>query len=366
MEKEKNKIMPEEIIPMQAADQGDIPTNPGKPDTGKPPVHGMRGSFKPKPETTPEPAPTPEPSEASEKKDVVATTPLSEILAGIEVEEPVETKEPAKKKETGAEYIKRMEAALKERDAAIEAERKKTEAILAERAELEARVERLRLEESPRYKREFVEPINKKLALVDKALAGVEGANKIIETALSLEGKARWDYLDENIDSRTAASAVASTLMEIDALEAKRKEAIDNWQLMAEDYSREGNAKAAALVDGLFDKVVTNVSQRISALRKTGDAANDAAVEARIAQARSILAGEATPEDQATAALLAVSVREYIDANRLLSNENASLRERLSKYEGNKPSIGGRAEETTTTTKPQGFRDRTSQWLSAR
>lgn len=346
----------------------ELETNPGKPDTGKPPVKGMRDSFKSSEPTIREPEIATEIEKEIEKIEPkkepdTATTP--ELLKGIEADDkPVKPK--LEKKETGAEYIKRSEA---ERDAAIkasEAERKRAEEALAARAELEEQIERIRFESSPRYRREFVEPINAKIALAEKSLDGIDNAKEIISSARSLEGKARWDYLDENVESRSAASALASLLIEIDGLEARRQESVEQHKTISEKHAREVGQRADALVGEVFDRVGKSISERLSVFRKTGDSKIDSAVDARIEQVKMLLSGAAGVDDQAAAAFLAVSAPEYIRANRELTSENSVLRERLAKFEGGNPSINGREEPQPKDVQPVGLRQRTSEWLKGR
>jgi len=277
------------------------------------------------------------------------------------------TKEKAvEKKTTKEDDIRALKTARseaeKERDALrTELDTIKTKYVPPERltaaeqraAELEAKLEIQSLADSPKFNQEFTQP---KLDLLNQAselakdVLGADGEG-LVERALNLKGAARREFLDSAFanSSPSALGELTGLLANIETLERKKAAKLQDWKQERERMSAEERASQLRdAEDGrneilrAFDANKSKVAAKIPGYREiVGDEEHNQTVALKMSEARKLLTGEASMEDQAIAAYLAIETKYALKEIAQLRSENEEMAQRLAKYESNKPNLNG-------------------------
>jgi hypothetical protein len=228
------------------------------------------------------------------------------------------------KEDNIAELRRKAEAAeleLKTRDEKLNEYQSKLES-------LEAELERTAFEKSPKFKDKYQTPYSE---AVDTAVAfAKEYADdaSVAEKALSLKGKERLEFIDENFSSASAAAQFVSLINNADEKRGALEGAIENYKSTHQQIIQEEEKSKIQIVDQVnkqFDRMATALADRSDFFKKTGDNDTDKAVDARIQAARNIIHGNATQNEMIAAPFFAVIAKEAVE-------ENAKLKAELAKY----------------------------------
>lgn len=302
------------------------------------------------------------------------TIPSKGLLGDMEVAEPVKlTEKPSKtpqesfaelkaKRESAEKRAEQAEKELeKARRGSVDSETFKTRAEAAERE-----LEKAAIERSPRWQREFIQ---KPKDMLDgaKALAKeLEVPEATIDQAAALQGKARRDFIDQNFNSASAVSEITQILHSIDDIVKTRNSELENHKVtlqkeieaQQEELKKQGIQTIEARVQK-FESLLPAVAEKIGApFKKTGEAVQDANVEANLKLARSLADGTANDEDQAAAPYLAVAARQYMKTAKAQAAHIAKLEARLREYGDHEPMgthTENNGERTQSTGKPKGL-----------
>lgn len=275
------------------------------------------------PDPTPKPAaaPTPKPAAPPEKKP--ATPEPKKGAASVVPADVFKPADPAAKKEETppvtppAEEIQREELTKgmsdgarknfsrlddhwKERYAKLEAElatakqsaadpaqgeetkrlKAEHEKLKAEHAEMLKTVELIGVERSPQFQAKYVAGRNK---LVDEAVKKVTkagGSADKFRAALELDGRARYDAIEEALDGAPAfvTNQVAAAVSQIEALDEEKTEALQNakgtlteWGEQETSRQREEGEKLNAMREARFSELLPEMAKECIFLRRVPD-----------------------------------------------------------------------------------------------
>lgn len=274
--------------------------------TPKPPVPP------PKPGEKPEkpPTPTPEP-----KKGAASIVPADVFKVEAKKEEPP-TPTPAADdlnreeltkgmSDSGRKNFARLEDHWKGRYAKLEtelAEAKKTaadpahaeetkrlkeehEKLKAEHADMLKTIELIGVERSPQFQAKYVTGRNKLVDEAAKKVTKAGGSPEKFRAALELEGRARYDAIEEALDGAPAfvANQLAAAVSQIEALDEEKTEALQNgkgklteWAEQETAKQREEGAKMVAAREARFAELVPALAQDVLFLRRVPDGSEGA------------------------------------------------------------------------------------------
>jgi hypothetical protein len=272
--------------------------------------------------------------------------------------EPVEEKPKKKSKEDNlAELRKKAESAeaeIRTRDEKLAEYQKRAE-------ELEAELERTAFERSPKFRDKFQAPYE---AAIQQA---TEWANEyasdpaIAEKALSLKGKERIEFIDENFGGGAASAQFLSLINDADSKRGALVSAMENHKETSNVLVQEEEKTRQATTDKInknFDRVANHLASKSDFFRKGDDDDHNKVVDERIAAAKHILMGTASENDMMVTPFLAVIAKDAVAENAKLKAELAKYKARVSQDTAVAPSPRrGSSDINETTGKPKGAMD---------
>jgi hypothetical protein len=228
------------------------------------------------------------------------------------------------------------------------------ETLRKQNQELSERVRILNVEQHPQFQAYFGNKTAEAIAIARSA-AGVGKAEEVTRI-LQLPDS---DYRAEQIDALIAdlpvsrQTRVLSALTQLDSINAERTAAIDRAKrdgVSVQQQQQQAAQEHQAKMNQIFEATVKDAIENVGAFQpREGDEAWNSEIPQRVATAKYILFGNATPEEQATAAIWAASapvlqqmVLQAQDEISALKVENAKLRSSTPS-----PSAGGEAAPTT-------------------
>jgi hypothetical protein len=272
--------------------------------------------------------------------------------------EPVEEKPKKKSKEDNlAELRKKAEAAefeIKSRDEKLAEYQKRAD-------ELEAELERTAFERSPKFRDKFQAPYE---AAIQQA---TEWANEyasdpaIAEKALSLKGKERIEFIDENFGGGAASAQFLSLINDADSKRGALESAMTNHKETASTLMQDEERSRQQTTDKInknFERVAQHLASKSDFFRKGDDDDHNRVVDERISAARNILMGTASENDMMVTPFLAVIAKDAVAENAKLKAELAKYKARVAKDSAVSPSPRrGTSDTNETTGKPKGAMD---------
>jgi hypothetical protein len=272
--------------------------------------------------------------------------------------EPVEEKPKKKSKEDNlAELRKKAEAAefeIKSRDEKLAEYQKRAD-------ELEAELERTAFERSPKFRDKFQAPYE---AAIQQA---TEWANEyasdpaIAEKALSLKGKERIEFIDENFGGGAASAQFLSLINDADSKRGALESAMTNHKETASTLMQDEERSRQQTTDKInknFERVAQHLASKSDFFRKGDDDDHNKVVDERISAARNILMGTASENDMMVTPFLAVIAKDAVAENAKLKAELAKYKARVAKDSAVSPSPRrGTSDTNETTGKPKGAMD---------
>jgi len=272
--------------------------------------------------------------------------------------DPVEEKPKKKSKEDNlAELRKKAEAAefeIKTRDEKLAEYQKRAE-------DLEAELERTAFERSPKFREKFQAPYE---SAIQKA---TEWANEyaadpaIAEKALSLKGKERIEFIDENFGGGAASAQFLSLINDADSKRGALVSAMENHKETSNTLVQEEERSRQQTTDKInknFDRVAQHLASKSDFFRKGDNEDHNKVVDERIAAARNILMGTASENDMMVTPFLAVIAKDAVAENAKLKAELAKYKARVAKDNAVTPAPRrGTSDTDSNTGKPRGAMD---------
>ena len=272
--------------------------------------------------------------------------------------EPVEEKPKKKSKEDNlAELRKKAESAeaeIRTRDEKLAEYQKRAD-------ELEAELERTAFERSPKFREKFQAPYE---AAIQQA---TEWANEyaadpaIAEKALSLKGKERIEFIDENFGGGAASAQFLSLINDADSKRGALVSAMENHKETSSVLVQEEEKTRQATTDKInknFDRVAQHLASKSDFFRKGDDDDHNKVVDDRIAAAKHILMGTASENDMMVTPFLAVIAKDAVAENAKLKAELAKYKNRVAQDTAVSPAPRrGTSDINETTGKPKGAMD---------
>jgi len=234
-----------------------------------------------------------------------------------------ETKTKKTKEDNIAELRKKAESfeeTLKGKDSEVAQYREKLE-------KLEAELERTAFERSPKFKEKYEAPYQEAVNEAAKFAQEIGGDSSIAERALSLKGKERIEFIDENF-AGSAAFQFSILLNQADEKRTGLEKALQDNKATAQEIAVDSQAKneqTTQTIKANFDKVKAHLANKLDYFRPTGDPDADKLVQQRIDRAYSIVDGTANQNEIMVAPFLAQVAEEAVE-------EVANLKAQLAKY----------------------------------
>ena len=283
---------------------------------------------------------------------------LSDLDLSKEPEAITEEKPKKKSKEDNlAELRKKAEAAaleIKSRDEQLAEYKKRAE-------EFEAELERTAFERSPAFKREYQAPYEDAIKQASEWANEIVGDPSLAEKALSLKGRERVEFIDENFGGGSGSHQFTLLLNEAE----KRRGALENALANTKETSsivsqkeEQARQQTTEKINKNFERVANHLASKSDFFRKGDDDDHNKVVDERIAAARNILMGTASENDMMVTPFLAVIAKDAVAENAKLKAELAKYKARVAQDTAVSPSPRrGTSDINETTGKPKGAMD---------
>jgi len=279
---------------------------------------------------------------------------LSDLDLTKEPEAVVEQPKAKKSKEDNlAELRKKAEAAefeIKTRDERLAEYQKRAEA-------LEAELERTAFERSPKFQEKFAAPYQDAITRATEWAKDFAADSSLAEKALSLKGKERIEFIDENFGGGAASAQFLSLINEADSRRGALEQAVLNHRETASVLVQEDEKSRQATTEKInrnFDRVAQHLASKSDFFRKGDDDDHNAQVDQRIAAAKSIIHATASENDMMVAPFLAVIAKDAVAENAQLKAELAKYKARAAKDAAVAPSVRrGSSDEGEVRGKPK-------------
>lgn len=262
------------------------------------------------------------------------------------VDEPKEGEKPAafikRLKQERADALAQLEQLKSKANQRTEATPDEIAALRKEIAERDELLESTAFEKSRKFQEQFAKPLAKAETAAKDLIAKFTETKGVFDQAKALDGKDRLEFLKEHVGD--AAGTVFDRMARMDEIAGDRDAALKDRETINKTLATERETQTGTEVLKAFDAQRDDISKKLSVYR--GDDS-----DALVAQAKSLLTGEASDADVISAAYLAVAAPRYIAEVKTLKSENATLKARIKEYEGDKPDIGGRGGDTSDASK---------------
>jgi len=306
-----------------------------------------------------------EPTEVKESKKVTKQSldtefDLSDLDLSKDPEPVAQTEQPKTKKtkeDNLAELRKKAEAAeleIKTRDEKLAEYQKRAEA-------LEAELERTAFERSPKFQEKFAAPYQDAITKATEWAKDFAADESLAEKALSLKGKERIEFIDENFGGGAASAQFLSLINDADSKRGALEQAVINHKETAsvlvqdEEKSRQQTTEK---INKNFERVANHLANKSEFFRKGDDDDHNRLVDERISAAKNIIFGNASENDMAVAPFLAVIAKDAVAENAQLKAELAKYKARAAKDAAVAPSVRrGSSDEGEVRGKPRSATD---------
>jgi hypothetical protein len=257
---------------------------------------------------------------------------------------------PEPKQEAKAEKPKKGKedniAELRKKAEILELESKTKEEKLAEYQkkvqEMEALVEKTAFEKSPRFNEKYKNPLKESYEKAAKFAKEYGGNANLIDRALSLKGKERIDFIDDEFRSGAASAHFLTLVNETEQKQTDLQAALTDYRKTNQVLQEEEKKRKADTFDKVnrnFEKVYDHLARKIDFFRKGDDEDHNKAVDSRKEAARNIIMGKASRNDQMVAPFLAVIAKEAVSKMEKLEAELAKYKERAASDSAVQPRI---------------------------
>jgi hypothetical protein len=300
-----------------------------------------------------------ETKESEDKPEPSASFDLSDVDLSKDVETPSEERPKGKKSKDDnfAELRRKAESAeleIKTRDEKLAEYQNRVDA-------LEQELERTAFERSPKFKEKFQAPYE---AAVEEAVQFAKDYAEdpsLAEKALSLKGRERIEFIDENITSGAAAAAFLTKIENADKARNSLEGALTDFRATAQKINMDEVAKheqTQANILKTYDRVAGHIAQKLDYFKKGDNEDHNSKVDARLDAVKNILLGTASENEMAFTPFLAVIAKDAVEENAKLKAEIAKYKARVSKDAAISPAPKrGSSDINESTGKPKGALD---------
>ena len=298
------------------------------------------------------------PKEEAKSEPTADNLDFSDLDLSKDPDPVVEEKPKKKSKEDNlAELRKKAEAAeleIKTRDEKLAEYQKRAE-------ELEAELERTAFERSPKFREKFQAPYESAIQKATEWANEYASDPSIAEKALSLKGKERIEFIDENFGGGAASAQFLSLINDADSKRGALVSAMENHKETASSLVQEeerSRQQTTEKINKNFDRVAQHLANKSDYFRKGDDDDHNKLVDERIDAARKILMGTASENDMMVTPFLAVIAKDAVAENAKLKAELAKYKARVAQDKAVVPAPRrGTSDTNETTGKPKGALD---------
>ena len=282
-------------------------------------------------------------------------------LSDLDLTKEPETAEAPKAKKSKEENIAELrrkaesyEETLKAKDSEVATYREKLE-------KMEAELERTAFERSPKFKEKYEQPYSEAIEKASVFAKEIGDDQSIAEKALSLKGKERIEFIDENFGGGAASAQFLSLINDADSKRGALEAAMVNHRETANTLVQEEEKTRQQTTEKInknFERVANHLASKSDFFRKGDDDDHNKVVDERIAAARNILMGTASENDMMVTPFLAVIAKDAVAENAKLKAELAKYKARVSQDTAVSPAPRrGTSDINETTGKPKGAMD---------
>jgi hypothetical protein len=273
--------------------------------------------------------------EKEAKKQAKKEKPASKDPLGLDTLDAEETATDKKSKITSkeeniAELRKSFENEVKAREDKLKTYQEKLES-------LEAELERTAFERSPKFKERYQNPYNEAIAYAAEYAQEVGDDPSLAEKALSLKGKDRADFIDENFGGGAHAAEFLSRINTAEkarnSLEGALSDYHNTYQQIAAD-EQQSRLQEKETINKNFERIYNHISENSEFFKTSDDPDHNKVVEERKSAARALAEGTASQQDLLASVFYAV-----------IGKESAS---RISELEAELAKYKSRAKETAS------------------
>lgn len=220
-----------------------------------------------------------------------------------------------------------------------------------DRQEMEAALERLAFERSPKFQKQFVAREKATLDRATKAFTDAGGEAALLPEILAASPARRFAMLDELEISASGKQYVISVLSEHDAIQSEKaaalaesRERLNQWETEEKAQQEAAASQRTVEMKKLLDRTIIETAAEFEPFRKVdGNDAWNAEVDARIAEVTRIAVGESTEKEIIQKIARGVAADRIHQMFKTVRDENKALRARNAELEAAQPGAGGRA-----------------------
>ena len=249
---------------------------------------------------------TEEPKKQSKKQKTASKDPLG--LDSLDSEEPAQEKKSkiTSKEENIAELRKSFESEVKDREEKLKTYQEKLES-------LEAELERTAFERSPKFKERYQKPYDDALAYASEYAKEVGDDPSLAEKALSLKGRERADFIDENFGGGAHALEFFNRINDAEkarnSLEGALADHRNTFQEIAVEEQKAVQHQKET-INKNFERIYDHISNNSEFFKLGDDPDHNKLVEERKAAAKALAEGTASQQDLLASVFYAVIGKE--------------------------------------------------------
>jgi len=295
-----------------------------------------------------------EPKKESKKKQQASKDPLG--LDTLNSDEQSSDKKPkiTSKEENIAELRKSFEIEVKDREDKLKAYQEKMEA-------LEAELERTAFERSPKFKERYQKPFEDAISYAAEYAQEVGDDPSLAEKALSLKGRERADFIDENFGGGAHASEFLDRVKAAESarnsLDAALADTRNTHQQITND-EQQAVMQQREILNKNFERIYDHISSNSEFFKTGDDVTHNEVVERRKAEARALAEGTASQQDLLASVFYAVIGKESAARINELEAELSKYKSRAKETANaqariNRAPLSDNSEETNSNGKPK-------------
>jgi len=247
-----------------------------------------------------------EPKKESKKKAAISKDPLGlDTLDSDEAPQEKKSKNTSKE-ENIAELRKSFESEVKDREDKLKTYQEKLEA-------LEAELERTAFERSPKFKERYQRPYDDAISYAAEYAQEVGDDPSLAEKALSLKGRERADFIDENFGGGAHAAEFLSRINQAEKARASLEGALSDYHNTYQEIAVEEQKavqQQKETINKNFERIYNHISENSEFFKASNDPDHNKLVEERKAAARALAEGTASQQDLLTSVFYAVIGKE--------------------------------------------------------
>lgn len=260
------------------------------------------------------------------------------------------------KEENIAELRKSFESEVKDREEKLKSYQEKLEA-------LEAELERTAFERSPKFKEKYQKPYDEAISYAAEYAQEVGDDSSLAEKALSLKGRERADFIDENFGGGAHAAEFLARINNAEKARNSLEGALADHrntyrEIAAEEHKAVQQQKET--INKTFERIYNHISENSEFFKMGDDPEHNKLVEQRKEAARALAEGTVSQQDLLASVFYAVIGKESaarineLEAElakyKARAKETASVQARINRS----PQVEDSSEDASYRGKPKG------------